>query len=192
MDIERRHFLRRAFAKTGEHIVKQLDEKIEKKAANYIRPPYAIAEIEFLLACTRCKACIEACPHEVIFPLSSRLGTEVLGTPALSLANKACMLCEDYPCVSACEPKALSQGEEETALPMLATISINAETCLPFQGPECGVCAGVCPVPGAIRLELERPVVDTKVCVGCGQCRQACITEPKSISIASLHATAAA
>jgi len=188
MDQERRQFFRRAFAKTGEQIVKQLDEKIEQKAANYIRPPYAIAEIEFLLACTRCKACIEACPHGVIFPLSSRLGTEVLGTPALSLANKACMLCDDFPCVAACEPKALYKDEEVEELPRLAKISIDQETCLPFQGPECGVCAGECPVPGAITLEMERPVVDETVCVGCGQCRQACVTEPKSIMIASLHA----
>ena len=189
MDINRRQFFRRAFAKTGETIVKQLDERIGKKAANYIRPPYAIAEMEFLLACTRCHACIEACPHHVIFPLSSKLGTEVLGTPALSLANKACMLCEDYPCLTACEPQALKKSKQEDALPKLAKVRIDPQTCLPFQGPECGVCVGVCPVPGAIKLELEKPVIESAVCVGCGQCRQACIVEPKAINIYSLYHT---
>lgn len=187
MDIDRRQFFRRAFAKTSETIVKQLDGKLEKKAANYIRPPYAIAEIEFLLACTRCSACIEACPHEVIFPLSSRLGAEVLATPALSLANKACLLCEDFPCVLACEHEALLKEEVDAALPKLAKVQINTEICLPFQGPECGVCVGVCPVPGAMRLNLEKPVISETECVGCGQCRQACIVEPKAINVFSLY-----
>jgi ferredoxin-type protein NapG len=191
MDSERRQFLRRAFAKTGEQIVKQIDDKVVRKAANYIRPPYAIPEMEFLLACTRCNACIEACPHQVIFPLSNRLGTEVLATPAMSLANKACMLCEGYPCVSACEPKALyiDVEAEEAAPPKIANIAIDESTCLPFQGPECGACVSACPIPGAMRLDMEKPVIEPQLCVGCGQCRVACITEPKSINISSVYAT---
>ena len=187
MDLERRQFFRRAFARSGETIVKQLDDRVAKKAANYIRPPYAIAEMEFLLACTRCHACVEACPHQVIFPLSNKLGTEVLGTPALSLVNKACLLCEDFPCVSTCEPQALKKDEQAAAFPKLAKVSINVQTCLPYQGPECGVCVAACPVDGAIKLDMEKPVIDVAVCVGCGQCRQACIVEPKAINISSLY-----
>jgi ferredoxin-type protein NapG len=58
-------------------------------------PPYAQDELAFLLACTRCGACVTACPHGVIFPLAPRLGITVAGTPALDLLHKGCHLCED-------------------------------------------------------------------------------------------------
>ena len=52
-------------------------------------------------------ACIKACPHEIVFPLSPNNGAEVMNTPALDLLNKGCHLCEDWPCVNACETNAL-------------------------------------------------------------------------------------
>jgi len=189
--MDRREFFRRSFSKASETVVKHVDAKVSARAARWIRPPYAIVELEFLLACTRCNACIDACPHDVIFPLASRLGVEVAGTPSLDLLHQGCHLCEDWPCVNACETKALSLPEVNKAqtlsFPNLAHAEIDTKTCLPYLGPECGACVEVCPVPDALTLQLEKPVIDQVLCVGCGMCHEACILEPKAVRITSLH-----
>jgi len=189
--MDRRAFFRRAAGKATEVVVKQVDEKVEAEAAHWIRPPYALAELDFLLACTRCGECVTACPHNVIFPLESRLGAKVVNTPAMDLLNKGCHLCEDWPCVVACEPNALMlpevEDDEVIPLPMLARAHVNTTTCLPYSGPECGVCQGSCPVDGAMVWQMERPSIVENICVGCAMCREACIVEPKAVSIGSLH-----
>jgi ferredoxin-type protein NapG len=178
-----------------------LEQRVEKKALAWIRPPFARPELDFLLDCTRCDACIEACPHQVIFALPLHCGVEVVGTPALDLVANACRLCEDWPCVSVCEPQALlfplaaeHEDEGDTAAvpapadcPPLARVTINEATCLPYSGPECGACQGSCPLPDTLYWENERPRINPDTCVGCGLCRQACITEPLSIDVASLR-----
>ena len=204
--MDRRDFFRRGIEKVTKVVVEEVDARVAKKASRYIRPPYAVSEVEFLLACTRCGDCIEACPHDVVFKLSSSLGADVVGTPALNLLNKGCHLCEDWPCVNACEVNALSlpiiePGINDEAgvepelntepksipLPKLSLASINEQTCLPFSGPECGACVPDCPVPGAMVLNNEKPYIVPVLCTGCGLCRQACILDPKAITISSLH-----
>lgn len=196
--MDRRDFFKRAVDKTSKTVVKAVDSSVNKQASRWIRPPFAIDELEFLLACTRCSDCIEACPHDVIFSLSAKLGVKVVGTPALDLLNNGCHLCEDWPCVSACKPGALFRNESENSAenvadnivdvwPKLANVTINTQTCLPYSGPECGACIDSCPIPEALTLELTRPVIDTILCTGCGLCREACIVDPKAIDIKSLY-----
>lgn len=182
--MDRRDFLRRGLGKVTETAVRHVDEKVAQRV-NWIRPPFALPELEFLLACTRCNQCLEACPHEVIFPLAVRLGADVVGTPALDLINKACYMCDDWPCVQVCEPKALQLpvGEEHKSWPKLARLVINTETCLPYLGPECGACRDACPVPEAMYWKNERPVINEDLCTGCGLCREACVLEPKAMTI---------
>jgi ferredoxin-type protein NapG len=185
--MDRREFFRRGLRKTGEAVVKKADSIAKAQSIQWIRPPYALNELEFLLLCTRCGKCTEACPHEVVFPLPSKYGPQVAGTPALDLLQKGCHLCEDWPCVHACEPGALklpeTSEEEVPPLPRLARAEINTATCLPYNGPECGVCVDHCPVPGTMILEGEKPHIARSLCVGCGMCREVCVTDPKSISI---------
>ncbi len=194
MDTTRRGFFRQVAHKTGEKLVQQADSRVAHRAAHWIRPPYALDELEFLLACTRCNACIEACPQQTIFPLPARLGVQFAGTPALDLINRSCHLCEGWPCVSACEPGALLLPEVDEGKPLpapkLARAEIDTGQCLPWQGPECGACAASCPQPGALKWENWRPVIDAELCVGCGQCREACIVEPRAIRISSLYRAA--
>ena len=188
--MERREFFRHGMRKVSEAVVKQADARVSQRAAHWIRPPYALNELEFLLACNRCGDCIEACPHQVIFPLAARLGPEVAATPALDLLHKGCHLCADWPCVTVCEPGALqipAESDTEASLPRLAVARIDTATCLPYNGPECGACASSCPVTGALLWEGEKPRIDMAVCSGCGLCREACILEPKAITIQSLY-----
>ena len=107
----------------------------------------------------------------------------------MDLINKACYLCNDWPCVKVCEPKALmypaQESNEVKSLPHIAHVEINTQTCLPYLGPECGACESSCPVPGALKWDMTKPFIDSEFCAGCGLCREACIVEPKAVIIYS-------
>jgi ferredoxin-type protein NapF len=187
---------RRDFFKTGARravgaVADAIEEKVEQRAASWIRPPFAGRELEFLLRCTRCDDCLAACPHNVIFKLPAKLGVQVVGTPALDLANRGCHLCTDWPCVDACGANALVLPQSDEAatapVPKLAVARIDEGSCLPFAGPECGACAHACPVPGALNWREAKPSIDQDICSGCALCREACITEPKSVLIATVR-----
>lgn len=104
----RRQFFKRGFDKLTKTGLDLVEARAQHKAQHWIRPPFASSELDFLLACTRCNACIEACPHQIIFPLPISRGAEVAATPALDLANRGCHLCQDWPCVNACSDNALA------------------------------------------------------------------------------------
>ena len=75
--------------------MRTVDERVTDHAARWLRPPYALPELDFLLACTRCDACIDACPQRVIFALPARCGVAAAGTPALDLSHRGCALCAE-------------------------------------------------------------------------------------------------
>ena len=189
--MERREFFKTGLNQLAKTAVGMTDEIVSQRARQWIRPPYALPELEFLLACTRCNDCVDACPYNVIFKLPAQRGAQLVGTPAMDILNKGCHLCEDWPCVRSCAAQALILPEiEEDAqqpLPLMAMASINTERCLPYHGPECGACAPACPVPAAMIWKRERPEINTAVCTGCGLCREACILEEKAVNIQSLH-----
>lgn len=197
--MDRRSFLRRAIDQTTRVSVQYADQWASRKAQRWVRPPFALDELDFLLACTRCDACVEACPHDVIFALGAILGPQVADTPALDLLNRGCRLCDEWPCVKSCGPGALRisttgaqdnlKGADETdsATPApLALVRVDPKQCVPYQGPECGACANSCPVPGALLWASNRPRIDPQKCLGCGQCREACITDPPALTITAI------
>jgi len=163
---------------------------VARRSSRWIRPPHALPEPEFLTKCTGCGDCITACPHDVVFALSSGSGLRAENTPALDLLNRGCHMCDGWPCVTACEPEALVRPDQieeaPPAPPRLALVEIDTETCLAYLGPECGACAHACPVPGALEWENGiRPVINTDLCTGCALCREACIVEPKAIKVSA-------
>ncbi len=178
----------------------EAEARAKESASRWIRPPFAIAELDFLLNCTRCDACIESCPHDVLFPLPAKFGLQVAATPAMDLLNKGCHLCADWPCVNACEPKVLKlpdtdqvddgKDADEAAVavlpPVLAAAAIDTSVCLPYLGPECGACAHSCPVSGALIWDGAKPRIDPDHCTGCALCREACIATPKAVLIQTL------
>lgn len=206
--MDRRNFFRSALNKGGKAAVKVADAQIKKQATRWIRPPFAIDELDFILACTRCSDCVDACPHEVIFSLSARLGAKFAGTPALDLLNKGCHLCEDWPCVTVCKANALrlpidddnTTTDDKTTIneleetgksnqptpPRLAKVTINEGACLPYSGPECGACFSCCPIPGALASDMSKPIINSTLCCGCGLCRENCIVDPKAITVATI------
>lgn len=181
--MDRRAFLLGGISKAGKTAVNFLDQSINIPV-RWVRPPFALVEPEFLLSCTRCNACIDACPEHALFPLRAKEFPPATGTPALDVLEKACALCKDWPCVMACDVGALLKPDDKRSMPKFqVSLTVNEEICLPYQGPECGVCINACTIPGALEWKLGAPVINQTSCIGCGCCRQSCITQPKAISV---------
>lgn len=144
------------------------------------RPPGAVPEARFLAECTRCNACIEACPVHAITLAPARY-RQAAGTPILE-PTAACVMCPDTPCIRACEPGVL---RADRPLKM-GTAWIDRSNCLAHRGTLCTVCSERCPVPGAIRLDHGRPVIQEAVCTGCGLCATVCPAPVNAIAILPL------
>lgn len=185
INTSRRSFFGSLIRKTADFAVRVADVQDSARQTSWIRPPFALEELQFLSACTRCDACIEACPHGVILSLASRYGLRVAGTPVLDLQNKACHLCVEWHCVAACKPGALQLPLHEEGgvppLPCLADVKLDNAACLAHAGQECRACDSSCPVPGALIWDQGRPYIVPRLCAGCALCREACIAEPKAI-----------
>ncbi len=142
------------------------------------RPPRALPEPEFLDACTRCGDCIEACPHDAIKLAGPRF-RNAEGTPRIDASSQPCEMCEDTPCVTACEPDALvdvmslSMGDAE----------IQTHDCLAHQGSFCTTCKERCPMPGAIKVRDGKPTIRAAACTGCGICHYVCPAPTNAVRI---------
>jgi len=147
-----------------------------------VRPPGALPEREFLARCTGCMDCVQACPHKAIHTLAAHVAPGA-GTPVMVLASRPCHMCEGFPCAAACDEQALAVPE--TPVVRYGTVWIDTSVCLPYLGPECGACAGLCPkgAEGGLRLQRGRPSIDMDLCVGCGLCVTACVVRPSAIEL---------
>jgi MinD superfamily P-loop ATPase len=58
---------------------------------------------------------------------------------------------------------------------------IHVADCLAHVGVFCSTCVERCPVPGAILLDGQVPVVDASACDGCGQCAAMCPSPGRAI-----------
>jgi ferredoxin-type protein NapG len=157
-----------------------------------IRPPGALAEEDFLSACTRCGICVRDCPYDIL--RLAEVGDGVAtGTPYFIARTDPCEMCEDIPCIPNCPTGALDHNLTDIKKSRMGTaVVIDQETCIAFLGLRCEVCFNVCPVRGdAITLDMRHnersgrhamfiPVVHSDACTGCGLCEKACILENES------------
>jgi ferredoxin len=74
---------------------------------DFVRPPGALAEKEFLEACTRCGDCIKACAPLALRGAGPERGRRLYATPIIVPRENACVLCEGLPCIAACPTGAL-------------------------------------------------------------------------------------
>ncbi|HRQ73911.1 MAG TPA: 4Fe-4S dicluster domain-containing protein [Phycisphaerales bacterium] len=145
------------------------------------RPPGAAPEAEFLAGCTRCGACVDACPVDAIVLAPPRF-REAAGTPMIDAHTTACVMCADTPCIASCEPDVLRAGRPLK----MGTAWIDRMNCLAWTGSFCTVCSERCPVPGAITLEQGRPIIVESVCTGCGVCHGVCPAPVNAVGIMPL------
>ena len=152
-----------------------------KPAPRVKRPPGAIEEAAFLSACTRCGACIAACPEGTLVAHEGAY-------PSADLFLHACVMCHDVPCASACMTGALTHGGPIA----FGTARVSAKLCLNQGRPNaddeddgpCERCVDWCPVPLAITLGLDAmPVIDQARCSGCGLCAAHCAAYPQAITL---------
>jgi ferredoxin-type protein NapG len=83
-------------------------------------------------------------------------------------------MCENIPCITACENGSLSPPENG-GFPPIGEAKIDTRVCLAWNGSVCWTCYDTCPLKGsALKLIAGRPAVDTAACSGCGRCEFAC------------------
>lgn len=139
------------------------------KSFPVLRPPGAIEESAFLDGCTRCNACVEMCPHDAITHAPARF-RRAAGTPMIDPIKSPCRMCDDFPCIAACEPNVLRM-----AMPKKMGIArIDIFTCLAHTGSFCTVCSEHCPVEQAIEVINGKPRIMEDTCTGCGVCQHVC------------------
>jgi ferredoxin-type protein NapF len=128
-------------------------------------PPWAGPRSEFLERCTRCGACLTACPSGI---LAAGDGDY----PTVDFHRGECTFCGA--CVGACGPRALhARGTAPWSL-----IAVVHESCLAWQGIDCRRCGELC-ASGALRIfavmaSATLPVIDAPRCTGCGACVAPC------------------
>jgi ferredoxin-type protein NapF len=140
-----------------------------------LRPPWAVAEGDFLDRCTRCGDCIRACAASGSHLLQPGEG----GFPVASFNPAACTFCGD--CLTACTATRSRALQAEDGVPPWRLQLVIGEDCLPKQQVVCRTCAERCDA-GAIRFPprlggVAEPVVDADRCTGCGDCLSPCPTQ---------------
>jgi ferredoxin-type protein NapG len=178
----RRSFLAENFKALGRLFADALNEAVSSASGGkrYHRPPGALDEPAFLVACTRCGDCVTACPSQAIKLLPPSAGAAV-GTPYIDPLEAPCDLCGQ--CMPACGPKALITITDPRKVKM-GTAVLDPSACWAHQGQICDLCYQRCPFPDeAIRMVGGRPEIIPAACTGCGLCVYACVSTPVALKI---------
>ena len=177
-NLTRRQWLRKLGPAALDAVARAAERRIERSFPTQRRPPGCVAEPLFQALCTRCGACAEACPHAAVFLFVDGIDA---GTPVMRPDERACHMCDGFPCAAACEEGALVVPDGP-ALCSLGVARVLETDCLTFSGPDCGACAGLCPPSvEALSMSHRRPVIDAERCIGCGLCIEACPCTPPAI-----------
>lgn len=137
-----------------------------------IRPPWAIAELDFAAVCTRCAACVDVCKTGIVVHGDG-------GFPEIDFSRGECTFCRA--CLDNCQPRALSPMQ---ASPWQIRPEIK-DACLASRNVVCRSCGDACearalrfvPRVGGAAL----PELVPASCTGCGACVRACPAQAVSM-----------
>jgi polyferredoxin len=161
-----------------------------------LRPPGVSDEAGFLKKCVRCGECMKVCPRNALYPAGILTGLYNVYTPMLiprlGYCEYNCNLCGQVCPTEAIPHLPLDQKQKS----VIGRAVVNRNLCLPYaKKTPCLVCEEHCPIPEkAIKFEsteerspltghlttLGRPVIDEKLCNGCGICEYVCPLEEKA------------
>ena len=152
-----------------------------------VLPPGAKGIEAFAASCTRCYACVDACPYKLI-----RVGFDLDRAPGQyfqpevhyldSESGVECGYCPEWcnACTQVCPAGALTPLTlDEKTRRQIGTAKVIREACLAWEDEEdCFVCQEVCPYH-AVELQespdgRSLPVVNPDLCRGCGACYSNC------------------
>jgi ferredoxin len=158
-------------------------------AWDFLRPPGARPEEEFLKRCIRCGACMRVCPRGALHPTLLQAGLGGMWTPRLvpriGYCEYHCRLCGQV-----CPTGAigyLEEGEKEKFVIGIAVF--DKDRCLPYRkAQDCMVCEEHCPTnpkaivfaeetrktPLGLPRTVKMPQVVEERCIGCGICETRC------------------
>jgi len=152
-----------------------------------ILPPGAKDLETFASACTRCYACVNACPMDILRvppPLGRAPGQwfqpevaflDSREAPGRGYCLETCTACSHVCPTGALTPLHLREKRQRR----IGTAEVIRPACLAWADNKyCMVCQEHCPY-GAIRSDesedyIPRPVVDPERCRGCGICQSTC------------------
>jgi|GEM_PF-686409 len=174
----------------SKHIEKSIREPVPPSPpvpefAVFLRPPGAIDEISFSAQCTKCNACIDACPPKTLVKLTAGGGAfgKAYGTPVLDPNLGGCTMCEDRPCTTACVDAGVDILDGLQPMKMGLAL-VHRSGCRSQIGQECTMCLDACPIDNTLTQDWRKiPVVDSDLCTGCGLCVHSCPVDPIAISI---------
>ncbi|MEP9412373.1 MAG: 4Fe-4S dicluster domain-containing protein [Candidatus Brocadia sp.] len=175
--LDRRQLFKDLFTFMGNKVADYASKKVDRvmPRGDYLRPPGAVEEAEFLSLCTRCDECIKVCPAKAIRKYHGLMDIAV-GTPVIMPKENPCVLCNGLLCIAACKEGALKPLEHIDKVKM-GIARINKSRCLAWGGQDCQLCYIKCPLrDDAICWEDGKPIIHEEKCVGCGVCEYACYT----------------
>ena len=153
-----------------------------------VRPPANKSGTRFTRQCSRCGACVQACPNGIIRFGGADAGWGAVLAPELSFDNDFCSpTCTA--CGQVCPSGAIPRFTVKTKFTVpIGVAKVDANVCLLGENRECGTCVSACQY-AALDLAwdkvnlVSRVVVDAKRCTGCGGCEYVCPSAPKAIRI---------
>jgi polyferredoxin len=174
-------------SESGERVLKISSERL-------IRPPGALPEDSFVTACVRCGECMKVCATNTLQPALGEGGLEALGTPVIVARIGPCAQ-ECTACGDSCPTRAIAPFTvEEKQYLYVGTASVDRSRCIAWaEDKQCLVCDEACAYDAIYQdtggralggadappgRGTRRPMVNERICVGCGQCEWVCPVEP--------------
>jgi ferredoxin len=152
-----------------------LPKLAKAKAKPSVLPPGATGE--FAGTCTRCYACVSACPAGII-RVKRGGGLSELFMPELRFDRGACEeSCNQ--CSQVCPTGAIRRlSDDEKWRRQIGAAKVEKEKCLAWTDNEyCMVCDEYCPynsIDTEWHGDIACPIVNPAICRGCGACENAC------------------